>query len=106
MNKETDLFSLASAIERASFQLEEIDTLIGILEDKIDIGCRNGGEIEPWIAIHYVRQIPVRLALLHAIQRDLTLQIRELTEASNQLMGMWRCAEQAGQKATTHKQTS
>ena len=84
------LFSLSSDIDSTCCMLEELNHLLDILAASTEEGYQLKCEYEDWKAFCYINQIPMQQALLSTIQRELTLRIKELNEAIDQLVEMCR----------------
>lgn len=69
MNKVRDLFFVLSDIDVVGTQLEEVQNLIELLDEEIERGLNS--DDEEWKAACFVRRIPMQIALIRAIERDI-----------------------------------
>lgn len=86
MSNEKGLFSIGSDIDVISGQLEEVQLLIEILDEEIERGLQSKDKIVEWEAVCFVKRIPMHLALLRSIERDLAKSVSELDSLSSELI--------------------
>lgn len=86
MSKEKDLFSVGSDIDMIGAQLEEVQLLIEILDEAFESGLQPKNEIVEWKAVCFVKRIPMQLALLRAIERNLAEIVSKLDSLSSELI--------------------
>ena len=79
-------FDIASDIELSVAMLEEIDKLIDILDEAMESAYQSEEHFDNYKAINFAKRLPMRLALVRVIQRELRIRIEELGKASQRLL--------------------
>lgn len=95
MSDAKDLFSVSSSIDDICTMLEELDLLMTVLDNAVEEGYQPEGKIVEWKAVHFVKRLPMRQALLRVIQREFEQCISELGGVSSQLMEMHAAQKEA-----------
>ena len=76
MKESRNLFSVLSDIDVVGAKLEQVQKLIEFLDEEIEKGL--GSDDEAWKAVCFVRRIPMQIALIRAIERDIERSSKEL----------------------------